>query len=526
MKFYAYTLPTVKEKNGWLKIGETNGEVEKRVSQQSHELNLKTEIVWQDAVITERRCIDKMIHRFLVKQGFSIQQFDITGQDTEWVKCSVADIEKAFAAVKEQLYSEEKLREEVGNQFFLEIRNWYYWTAKTGEYPPKSNIAAAEPEYTLRLIVRLLLCFFFQEKGLVPKELFDEHFLNEHLKENEGYRFYNAILRNLFFHCLNTPLQDRKQFEHTKLIKNISKVKEQFQKIPFLNGGLFNDITGDDFELDNYHFFADLHKEYIQELDGHYEVAGIVRILSKYKYKLSLDDLIDQAEYTQTIDPEFIGKVFESLLACVEADNKNTRRKVTGSYYTPREVVDYMVNESLDAALSNNGDILSLKIFDPACGSGAFACGVMNNIMNRLDPNKEWTQTERYRKKLKILQQVIYGVDIQPMAVQITALRLFLSLIQEIVPDKKKENYGIEPLPNLETKFVCANTLIGLQRETTGQRRLALPQQIQSTIETLQDTRNQHLIASNLWEKERLREYDESLRKMLGQTLESEGWSH
>ncbi|MDR2755559.1 MAG: GIY-YIG nuclease family protein, partial [Planctomycetaceae bacterium] len=307
MKLYAFTTPDIPKHDGYLKIGETHGDIDKRIKQESHELNVKCIRVWDDAIVTERTRIDKMIHRYLTEHGFPIQQFDETGQNTEWIKCTVADVEKAFNVIKTQVYNEELQREEVGQQFYLEIRNWFYWTAKTGNDP----YSIAEPEYTLRLIIRLMLCFFLQEKGLVPKELFDEHWLNERLKENEGYRFYNAILRNIFFHCLNTPIKERQLFEHVSLIKNISKVKEQFQKIPFLNGGLFNEMTGDDFAVDNYHFFADKHIEYIQELDGNYEVEGIVRLLSKYKYKLSLDDLIDHTEYANIIDPEFIGKVFE-----------------------------------------------------------------------------------------------------------------------------------------------------------------------------------------------------------------------
>ncbi|MDR2344555.1 MAG: GIY-YIG nuclease family protein, partial [Planctomycetaceae bacterium] len=245
MKLYAFTTPEIAKHSGYLKIGETNGNVEKRVEQECHELNVRKEIVWRDAVITERSHIDKMIHRYLVEQGFQIQQFDKTGKDTEWIQCNVDDVKKAFAAVKEQLYQDEIKRQELCDKFYIEIRNWYYWTAKTGNDP----YSVAEPEYTLRLIVRLLLCFFLQEKGLVPKELFDEHFLKENLKENEEYRYYNAILRNLFFHCLNTPQKERNEIEHKELIKNIRNVKEQFQKVPFLNGGLFYEQSGDDFQL-------------------------------------------------------------------------------------------------------------------------------------------------------------------------------------------------------------------------------------------------------------------------------------
>ncbi|MDR2169247.1 MAG: N-6 DNA methylase, partial [Planctomycetaceae bacterium] len=273
-------------------------------------------------------------------------------------------------------------------------------------------------------------------------------------------------------------------------------------------------------------------------------------ILSQYKYKLSVDDLVD-SEYAQTVDPEFIGKVFESLLACIDADSKENRRKTTGSFYTPREIVDYMVNEALDSYLKNysqknsqknsqndsqdnlhndskkdlqndspnDSALLQCKILDPACGSGAFPCGVMNEIMRRIDPDKKLTQQERYHKKLEILQKVIYCVDIQSMAVQISSLRFFLALIQEIIPDKKKDNYGIEPLPNLETKFICANALIGLTKEN-GKLQL---QNIKKTIELLQRTRERHIIAANMQEKKELQNYDKDLRKLLSAAMEDAG---
>jgi hypothetical protein len=144
----------------------------------------------------------------------------------------------------------------------------------------------------------------------------------------------------------------------------------------------------------------------------------------------------------------------------------------------------------------------------------------MNEIVHRLDPDKLLSQLERYHIKLKILQNVIYGVDIQPMATQITVLRLFLALIQEITPDKKRENYGIEPLPNLETKIICADTLIGLKKEK--QQRLELPI-VRETIKQLQETRKQHFIASDTKEKERLKHYDETLRKTLSLAMEEAG---
>ena len=518
MKLYAYVAPEIAKHAGFLKIGETNGSVEERVKQQGRELDIEKNVVWQDAVITGRTSIDKRLRHFLKEQGFQVRQFG-TGHDTEWVKCTVGDIEKAFAIIKEQLYQSEIARQAVSNEFYIKIRNWYYWTTGTN--------SKIDSEYALRLVVRLLFCYFLCEKGLISNELFDERFLQNHLKEDEENGYYNAVLRNLFFHCLNTPMAERlsikTKIEHENQIKNVKGIKELFAKIPFLNGGLFNEHDEDDIPLNDDYFFSKKRERQIPELGGKHDVWGIVRILSQYEYKLSLDDLLDHADYVQTIDPEFIGKVFESLLACIDADSKETRRKVTGSYYTPREIVDYMVDESLKAYLQDHDDLLQCKILDPACGSGAFPCGIMNEIMRQLDPHRTLTALERYRRKLKIIQEVIYGVDIQPIAVQITQLRLFLSLIQEIVPDKRKDNYGIEPLPNLETKFVCADTLMGLQKkEKNGQGTLEFPK-IREKITQLQRTRNEYFMARTIREKEAYQREDESLRKMLGILMEEAG---
>ena len=515
MKLYAFHTPEIAKHAGYLKIGETHGNVETRVKQQGHEHNVKNEIVWSDVVISDRIGIDKIIHRYFKEQGFHVQQFDATGKDTEWVKCTVGDIIKAFAVIKQRLYDEEKQREEVGHQFYLEIRNWFYWVTQENE--------RIDGDYALRLVVRLLFCFFLREKNeLVPKELLDSNIL-KNLKSNEEYSYSNGILRNLFFHCLNTPQGGRK-YENEKLLIDKKTIKEWFSTIPFLNGGLFNELDKDDIPVGNDYFFSEKKVRLLTELGEKCDVYGLITILSKYKYKLSLDDLLDQAEYSETVDPEFIGKVFESLLSCIDADSKENRRKVTGSFYTPREIVDYMVNEALDAYLENHNDILQCKILDPACGSGAFPCEAMNIIMHRIEEdqkekeNKGLSSSERYRTKLKIIRDVIYGVDIQPMAVQITLLRFFLSLIQDIVPDKRKANYGIEPLPNLETKFVCANTLIGLQKRN-GQGLLE-SRLVRETTKQLRETRRQHFMASHAYEKQRLREYDETLRKTLVMAME------
>jgi hypothetical protein len=224
-----------------------------------------------------------------------------------------------------------------------------------------------------------------------------------------------------------------------------------------------------------------------------------------------------------SIDPEMLGRIFENLLAEINPETEETARKATGSYYTPRNIVDYMVTESLkqylvtrtgiDASLVTDllsfemeGSSLSeddsrkvvaaleeLRIIDPACGSGAFPMGVLQKmvlVLQKVDPDsKRWlasllsnipdtTAREMMRRKLEnehdmwdytrklgIIRKSIYGVDIQPIAVEIAKLRCFLSLIVDENVIDEKDNRNIEALPNLEFKFVCANSLVDVPEE-------------------------------------------------------------
>ena len=324
-----------------------------------------------------------------------------------------------------------------------------------------------------------------------------------------------------------------------------------FNDIPFLNGGLFEclDRTEEASEKKRYldgfsrnakkrpHvpdrlFFdsgetADLSAVYDDKKRKAEKVTGLIRILNRYKFTIVENTPIDQEI---ALDPELLGKVFENLLASYNEETKTTARKQTGSFYTPRPIVEYMVDESLKAHLTRSlvekarmnepnaragldhlllrlyregtpvytssevapaSSLPStrLKILDPACGSGAFPMGVLHKlvyILGKLDPdNDRWKQTQLakldstpmreelerafadnnddYGRKLYLIENCLYGVDIQPIAIQIAKLRFFISLVcDQKTNHNKKENHGIRPLPNLETKFVAADTLIGL----------------------------------------------------------------
>jgi hypothetical protein len=361
-----------------------------------------------------------------------------------------------------------------------------------------------------------------------------------------------------------------------------------FADIPFLNGGLFErldpvDDSGKQHYLDGFSrnpkkraivpdrlFFdsgetADLSAVYDDKKRKAERVTGLINILDRYKFTIVENTPIDQEI---ALDPELLGKVFENLLASYNEETKTTARKQTGSFYTPRPIVDYMVDESLKAHLLDTvasvydrrnspgaetsdahratlqhkleqlftyteekhqfskaevatliAAIDALKVLDPACGSGAFPMGVLHKlvyILGKLDhENVEWeklqiakvqeikdTEERRrklaeiasnfadnnddYGRKLYLIENCLYGVDIQTIAIQITKLRFFISLVCDQKTNRnKKENHGIRPLPNLETKFVAANSLISLPE--MDQTLLADPRinQIEAEIETL-----------------------------------------
>jgi len=532
--------------------------------------------------------------------------------------------------------------EKVTKEFYQEIANWYFWALKVVKFPQD---AESEPNGRniglIRLITRLIFIWFMRQKGIVKRELFDFKSLEGILKSlspNES-TYYKAILQNLFFATLNTPIEQRKfrrderykgylnkdymnhtYFRYHSLFKDPEKMKELFNDIPFLNGGLFEcldkrksgspknqtifwgdsddesndkgrEIRIDGFSDDpkkqpyvpNFLFFSDERDVDLNEDYGtknkRYRVRGIINILSSYNFTVDENTPVDEEV---ALDPELLGRVFENLLASYNPETATTARKATGSYYTPREIVDYMVKESLkeyfktkipdineekldqlflydddtnpfDEATTERliNAIHNLKLLDPAVGSGAFPMGALHclvHILHKLDPHNERWKAEQikavshitdpkirqetlqrieesftlneldYGRKLYLIQNCIYGVDIQPIAIQIAKLRFFISLLVDEKVDRTKPNYGIEPLPNLETKFVAANTLIGLPKP--AQLSFKTPD-VERLENELMEIRKEYFIATTSKEKERLKKRDAEVRKALAMALKS-----
>ncbi|MBE3128761.1 MAG: Eco57I restriction-modification methylase domain-containing protein, partial [Actinobacteria bacterium] len=362
-------------------------------------------------------------------------------------------------------------------------------------------------EFSVRLIGRLVFCWFLKKKcsdkgtSLLPEKLLSSKAV---IRKSE---FYHNILEPLFFEILNTPIKERKKEYQLP----------PWAQIPFLNGGLFANEYNDYYEIDQLGI-----SKYINTLKVPDSwLKELFEIFEIYNFTIDENTSVD---VELSIEPEMLGRIFENLLAEINPETGNTARKATGSYYTPRPIVEYMVDESLKQYLLTKTNLdenkissllayeeeetnLSesekdavidaldvIKIIDPACGSGAFPMGILQKmllILQKIDPeskkwlNKKISQIENiivreefqkkieaenwnYVHKLGIIQNSIYGVDIQPIAVDISKLRFFLSLIVDEKVDDSKENRGIDSLPNLEFKFVCANSLIGLPNTLVG----------------------------------------------------------
>jgi len=372
--------------------------------------------------------------------------------------------------------------EKVTKEFYKDIANWYFWAVQNVKFPKDAeaeengrNIAV------IRLITRIIFIWFMRERGLVPRYLFNRKMLNNILKDTspEKSTYYLAILQNLFFATLNTKKTERNfhrelelnkdnntdygdcnGYRYHELFKDSTKISEYFINIPFLNGGLFeclddesNGIIVDGFSdkqknhplIPNYLFFsgelkADLNIEYGTK-NKSYKVQGLINTLSSYNFTIDENDLDDQEV---ALDPELLGRVFENLLASFNPETSTTARKATGSYYTPREIVDYMVTQSLKEYLKTHLEeidkldekidqlfksqepensfadnvskkivdlIDNLRIVDPAVGSGAFPMGILNKlvfILGKLDPdNKLWKEAQIYAVKNNIIDPIL-----------------------------------------------------------------------------------------------------------------------
>lgn len=398
----------------------------------------------------------------------------------EDTKLTLEQIEAAFSI------------ESVTHEFFTKYKKLFLDLKESLEKVIKNDFAIEQEfsenniltaDFAKKLLGQIVFIYFLQKKGWLgvgrtetwgkgPKNFLRKLFNGEMGSYNN---FFNDMLEPFFYEALATE-RDGDYYSRFKC------------KIPFLNGGLFEpannyDWAGTDITLDN-----NIFKEILDTFD-------------LFNFTIKEDEPLEKEV---AVDPEMLGKVFENLLEVID-------RKSKGAFYTPREIVHYMCQQSIINYLKTNISEVSLedieyfiqkgeftldiiikqqeqkkkygksvqyktipesikensetinqllkniKVVDPAVGSGAFPVGMMNEIVRAraiLSILSE-IETKNYDLKRETIENCLYGVDIDSSAVDITKLRFWLSL----VVDEEDIQY-IKPLPNLDHKIMCGNSLI------------------------------------------------------------------
>ena len=377
--------------------------------------------------------------------------------------------------------------------------------------------------------------------------------------------YYHDVLEPLFFELLNTNQNRRKN----KFIN-----EDYYKQIPYLNGGLFSPHVDDRYKFD------------MATGGGQYGVVTIengwfehfIGVLSQYNFTVDENTSYD---IELSIDPEMLGRIFENLLAEINPETGENAKKSTGSFYTPRDIVDYMVDNSILEYLKTktgldetrikalisyskeDDDIASftsaekkaiisalytVTVLDPACGSGAFPIGMLQKIvymLQEIDPEanlwfdeivkgapiyvrkafeEKFSNGELdYIRKLTVIEKSIYGVDIQPIAVEIARLRCFLSLVIEQKVNDALPNRGVHPLPSLDFKFLIANSLVKLPDDSSNYMGMKVDQlnifENVSHIDELKAVREEYFNADNERKAELREEFADIQKKMFQQTL-------
>lgn len=413
--------------------------------------------------------------------------------------------------------------EKVTKEFFEEYRKLYHQLEEAVDEIIKKDKNVKEEftkknvdtvDFSKKLLGQIVFLYFLQKKGWlgVPSneswDKGDKGFLRSLFNKCaiKNKNFFNDYLEVLFYNTLNNARQNEVDPSYSR----------DFDcRIPFLNGGLFEPINNYDWAQTDIiipdKLFSNNEKTKIGDIG-----TGILDVFDRYNFTVKEDEPLEKEV---AIDPEMLGKVFENLLEVKD-------RKSKGSYYTPREIVHYMCQESLInylitelspsviaknettkqtqlptkedlETLINFGDFAiehdiakeegtktykhklpesirqnaklidekseTIRICDPACGSGAFLVGMMTEIVRVRNVLTTYLTDKKgrtiYNFKRHVIQNCLYGVDIDSSAVDIAKLRLWLSLVVD-----EEDINQIRPLPNLDYKIVCGNSLLGVEK--------------------------------------------------------------
>ena len=400
--------------------------------------------------------------------------------------------------------------EAVTDKFFVDYRRVF----ESVEQEVMASVKSEETSrlYTQRLFNRLMFIYFIQKKGWLSFDG-DKNYLRALFNAAEINK--ESFLRNrlywLFFYGMSTSglIRDPQQQQFLESRRGI---------VPFLNGGLFEIEDDYDAKLSIEDKFEAADLNISNEAFGR-----ILNLFERYNFTIEESTPLD---VQVAVDPEMLGKVFEELV---------TGRHETGSYYTPRPVVSFMCREALKHYLSRsaqNEDAVArfvddedtsglgdaetvlealklVRVCDPACGSGAYLLGMLQELMRlrgALFKEYKIDFAKLYDRKREIIERNLFGVDKDKFAVQIACLRLWLSLAIE--SEKPK------PLPNLDFKIGCDDSL------TAPPPRQTQPDMFRvEKVRAYKEKKAQFLKCDDPERKRKLREEIEALRDEIALAL-------
>jgi len=396
--------------------------------------------------------------------------------------------------------------EKVSQEFFERYRELYLQIKESLDLNVESDSKIKEDfirhgvdtvDFAKKLLGQIVFLYFLQKKGWFGVEKGcvwgsgPKNFLRKLFnRDNVGYdNFFNDVLEPLFYEALAIDRGPSAYWDKLKC------------RIPFLNGGLFEPLNGYSWEttdilLDN-KLFSNQEKTKQGDIG-----TGVLDVFDRFNFTVKEDEPLEKEV---AVDPEMLGKVFENLLGVKD-------RKSKGAFYTPRQIVHYMCQESLinylatecgdgidrrqledfirhgemnieheariikegketkdyphmigdsirSHALEMDTKLVHIKVCDPAVGSGAFLVGMMNEIIRARNTLTNYIENGKtrtlYNFKRQAIQHSLYGVDIDPGAVEIAKLRLWLSLVVD-----EEDMQEIKPLPNLDYKIMQGNSLL------------------------------------------------------------------
>ena len=405
-------------------------------------------------------------------------------------------------------------------------------------------------DYIKKMMGRLVFIQFLQKKAWLgcsddnwddgDRDYLQHLFEQSNTAQQEN--FLSAVLEPLFFGMLNTDPKDRTQ--HFKQKGWDVTLLDRFGKVPYLNGGLFEEDTEDSVPVvfPAVLFGNPKQKETertfhtTKDSDYPYDAScGLLDFFARYNFTI---DETDPEDREVGVDPEMLGKIFENLLE----DNKDK-----GAFYTPKEIVQYMCRESLIAYLGEetrdepvmrdfvlkhetatikdtdavSSALKAVKICDPAVGSGAFPMGMLNELFacRMLLEGEGADEENRSRIKKEIVRENIYGVDIEKGAVDIARLRFWLAII---VDEKKPIS-----LPNLDYKIMQGNSLLesyeGVSLENLlQQNKNELFSNTEGSIKALQTAISDYYQPKTHTSKQAMKQH---IAQLIYALLNEQGWS-